>query len=144
MPQPEPGLVIRYAYLWSDEHRAGREEGVKDRPCAIIAALTTDDEGEVRVLVLPVTHTAPTQEELAIEIPASVKRHLGLDDAQSWIVVSESNEFLWPGPDLRRVKDGDDSTVAYGFLPPKLFTRVRQRFLKLDAARRAKRVPRTQ
>jgi hypothetical protein len=32
LPKPEPGLVIRYSYLWHDEHRQGREEGVKDRP----------------------------------------------------------------------------------------------------------------
>jgi hypothetical protein len=31
IPNPEPGLVISYAYLWHDEHHAGREEG-KDRP----------------------------------------------------------------------------------------------------------------
>ena len=38
MPLPVPGLVIRYSYLWHSEHLAGREEGTKDRPCAIIAA----------------------------------------------------------------------------------------------------------
>jgi len=26
IPNPEPGLVISYAYLWHHEHRAGREE----------------------------------------------------------------------------------------------------------------------
>ena len=38
LPTPRPGLVIRYAYLWADEHRRGAEEGLKDRPCAIVAA----------------------------------------------------------------------------------------------------------
>jgi hypothetical protein len=33
----------------------------------------------------------------AVEIPLPVKRHLGLDDNPSWIVVAEGNEFLWPG-----------------------------------------------
>jgi hypothetical protein len=34
-PAPQPGLLIRYFYLWErEEARAGREEGVKDRPCA--------------------------------------------------------------------------------------------------------------
>lgn len=27
IPNPEPGLVISYAYLWQPEHRAGLEEG---------------------------------------------------------------------------------------------------------------------
>ena len=35
-PEPQPGLVISYSYLWHHEHRAGREEGVKARPCVII------------------------------------------------------------------------------------------------------------
>jgi len=27
IPDPEPGLVISYAYLWHHEHQTGREEG---------------------------------------------------------------------------------------------------------------------
>jgi hypothetical protein len=34
--EPEPGLVISYAYLWHHEHRGGQEEGRKDRPCMIV------------------------------------------------------------------------------------------------------------
>ncbi len=143
LPTPEPGLVIRYSYLWHKEFMAGQEEGVKDRPCAIVAAIQTDDNGRRRVLVLPVTHSKPDNLELAIEIPASVKRHLGLDEEQSWIVLSESNEFLWPGPDLRRVRNGDDSTVAHGFLPPRLFATVCQRFIALEKKRQATRIQRT-
>jgi hypothetical protein len=29
-PNPEPGLVISYAYLWHHEHQVGREEGQKE------------------------------------------------------------------------------------------------------------------
>ncbi|HLZ84701.1 MAG TPA: growth inhibitor PemK, partial [Caulobacteraceae bacterium] len=100
-PQPLPGLVIRYSYLWHSEHLEGHEEGQKDRPCAIIASIRVDAAGDTRVLVLPVTHTAPTHAGVAVEIPTAVKRRLGLDSARSWIVLSEWNEFIWPGPDLR-------------------------------------------
>jgi hypothetical protein len=31
-----PGQVIRYAYLWWNEARVGRGDGVKDRPCGIV------------------------------------------------------------------------------------------------------------
>ena len=58
LPKPEPGLVIRYSYLWLREYRAGRQEGSKDRPCAIILALQADENGE-QVLVVPVTHSRP-------------------------------------------------------------------------------------
>jgi hypothetical protein len=39
IPNPEPGLVISYAYLWHGEHQAGREEGIKDRPSVIVLAV---------------------------------------------------------------------------------------------------------
>ncbi len=45
IPNPEPGLVISYAYLWHDEHRAGREEGQKDRPSVIVLAVEREADG---------------------------------------------------------------------------------------------------
>jgi hypothetical protein len=145
LPAPVPGLVIRYAYLWHREHLAGREEGEKDRPCAIVVALrAAEDAGETRVLVLPVTHSAPAQPTLAVEIPAPVKKRLRLDADRSWVVLSEWNEFVWPGPDLRRAPGGNESSVAYGMLPPGLFAIIRDRFLALATAAQARRVPRTE
>jgi hypothetical protein len=47
-----------------------------------------------------ITHSAPTDPTSAVEIPLPVKRHLGLDDDPSWIIVAEGNEFLWPGYDF--------------------------------------------
>lgn len=141
-PVPVPGLVIRYSYLWHLDHLAGREEGDKDRPCAIVAAITRKAD-ETRVLVLPVTHTPPGKDVPAVEIPLVTKQRLGLDDATSWIIVSEWNEFVWPGPDLRRIPDKDSSTVAYGVLPPALFFRIREAFAREVRARRAKPVTRT-
>ena len=131
LPQPVSGLVIRYSYLWYREHLEGREEGQKDRPCAIIAAVRADESGATRVLVLPITHSPPDHASLAVEIPAKVKQRLRLDEAQSWVVLSEWNEFVWPGPDLRRLPNADDATVAYGMLPPGLFATIRNRFLAL-------------
>ena len=131
--------------MWHSEHLAGREEGEKDRPCAIVAALRpADDAGETRVLVLPVTHNPPAQAALAVEIPAQVKQRLRLDAERSWVVLSEWNEFIWPGPDLRRAPGDDDNSVAYGMLPPRLFATIRDRFLAPATARGARRVPRTE
>jgi len=143
LPKPEPGLVIRYSYLWLREHRAGREDGSKDRPCAIILALHTDEDGE-QVLVVPVTHSPPENPMAALELPPTVKRHLGLDTERSWVVLSESNLFNWPGPDLRRIADRDDSSVAHGFLPPKFFAEMRRRFVALEAEARSRRVTRSE
>ena len=143
LPKPEAGLVIRYSYLWLREHLEGREEGTKDRPCAIVLALQ-DDDGETQVLVVPVTHSPADNPAAVLELPTVIKQHLGLDAERSWVVLSESNLFDWPGPDLRRVGDRDDSSVVYGFLPPRFFAELRRRFLALEAAARSTRVQRTE
>jgi hypothetical protein len=143
LPQPVPGLVIRYSYLWHTEQIQGREEGQKDRPCAIVAAIRSDETGGTRVLVLPITHSPPEQTSLAVEIPAKVKHRLQLDNAPSWVVLTEWNEFVWPGPDLRRLPDAGTSSVAYGMLPPGLFAAIRERFLALATSGQASRVRRT-
>ena len=143
LPEPVPGLVIRYSYLWAEEHRRGQEEGVKDRPCAIVL-MTADAQGEQWVTVLPVTHTPPANREFSVEIPAATKRRLGLDDERFWVVLSEANRFLWPGPDLRPARQGDARTVAYGQLPYTLFEEIRRKFIAAIRARRASVVPRSE
>jgi len=143
LPKPEPGLVIRYSYLWLREHQEGREEGAKNRPCAIILA-TREQEGATKTLVVPVTHSAPQRETDALELPAILKRQLGLDAERSWALVTESNFFTWPGPDLRRVGDRDDSSIVYGILPPKFFAELKRRWLAFESTHGPRRVPRTE
>jgi PemK-like, MazF-like toxin of type II toxin-antitoxin system len=87
MPIPNPGLVMPYAYLWHHEHRAGREEGQKNRPSVIVLTSAREADGTTLVTVFPITHSPPTDPNSAVEIPLPVKRHLGLDDDRSWIVV---------------------------------------------------------
>ncbi len=38
------------AYLWYREHLEGRDEGQKDRPCAIVAAIRADENGDTGVI----------------------------------------------------------------------------------------------
>lgn len=142
-PNPVPGLVIRYSYLWAREHARGQEEGIKDRPCAVIL-VTEDDRGERVVTVLPISHAAPADPQLAVEIPAPVKRRLSLDDDSSWVVLTEANRFIWPGPDLRPATPGDAGSAVYGSLPYALFERIRRKFLAALKARKAGAVRRTE
>jgi hypothetical protein len=144
LPKPVPGLVIRYSYLWHADHLEGVEEGRKDRPCALIAAIKTGKAGKLRTIVLPITHSSPNEPELAIEIPPKVKAALNLDSERSWIICVEWNEFVWPGPDLRRLPNADDTTISYGFLPPKLLKQATSKLLDLMRERRARRVLRTE
>jgi hypothetical protein len=144
LPVPVPGLVIRCSYLWANEHDAGRDEGVKDRPCAINVVVARTETSRERVIVLPVTHSPPIDPSTAIELPALTKKRLGLDDERSWIVIHEYNEFLWPGADLRRIGDGDDSTTVYGALPSRLLKTEQQRFLELFRKKTVRAVRRTE
>jgi mRNA-degrading endonuclease toxin of MazEF toxin-antitoxin module len=89
IPTPVVGLVIRYSYLWHREFLAGGRRRSKDRPCAIVAALRFDEDGETRVLVLPITHGPPNDTSACVEIPAKVKGQLGLDAARSWVVIND-------------------------------------------------------
>lgn len=123
LPKPEAGLVIRYSFLWRQEAEQGREEGVKDRPCAIVAAVARQDDGRYRVAVVPITHTPPKNPRDAIEIPPQIAKALGLDWARSWIVTGETNKFTWPGPDLRAAHAGG---FAFGRLPHGLTEQARQ------------------
>lgn len=125
-PLPQPGLVIRYSYLWEREARQGREEGVKDRPSAIILVVLREGQHPV-VRVLPITHTPPSDPNDGLELPAPTKRRLKLDSAASWVILAEANDFIWPGPDLRPAVPGDLSSVVYGFLPPRFMDVLRQR-----------------
>ena len=121
LPDPQPGLVISYLYLWHHEHNAGRDEGTKSRPCVIVLAVEKPADGSIMVRVAPITHSPPRT--AAMEIPRAVKRHLTLDDERSWIILDEINEFAWPGFDLRPIPPSRDR-FTYGFLPPRLFEQL--------------------
>lgn len=133
--------MISYSYLWAREHKRGQEEGLKDRPCAIVVVSQLDD-GEHVVTVLPISHAPQADPMLSVEIPTPVKRRLKLDDERSWIVLSEANRFIWPGPDLRPVTPGDAASVAYGLLPFALFEEVRMKLIAAIRAKRTRIVPR--
>jgi len=128
LPEPKSGLVIRYDYLWSHETVAGRLQG-KDRPACLVAA--SDSAANPRfVVILPITHTAPHGDTVGIEIPLKVRESLGLDDLQSWVVVSEHNVDEWPNGGLAAIP-GRPGVFTYGFIPPRLFVAIKEKFLEL-------------
>ena len=134
--------MLRYSYLWRQEHLRGQEEGIKDRPCAVILVTTTAEDGEM-VTVLPITHTPPANPDQAVELPQATKQRLNLDDERSWVMLTEANRFLWPGPDLRPRHPGDAASVVYGLLPHVLMEQIRLKFVALLKARRSAIVSRT-
>lgn len=128
LPEPRPGLVIRYDYLWMKETAAGRDQG-KERPACLVAAIDAVTTPRF-VVILPITHRRPAKSTAGVEIPAKVREALGLDDAPSWIIVSEHNVDEWPNDGLAPLP-GRPGIFSYGFIPPRLFAQVKTRFLEL-------------
>lgn len=140
LPSLEPGLVLSYIYLWRSEAEKGREEGTKVRPCVLVISIPTDvDKREV--MTVAITHSPPRRPNSAIEIPPAIKRRLGLDERQSWVVIDEANLFDWPSHDVRKAYA--DEGWAYGFLPPGFFKLVRLAVLNTIKEGRLRMVRRT-
>jgi len=129
LPEPKPGLVIRYDYLWTREAAAGKQQS-KDRPACLVAA--SDSTVAPRfVVILPITHSAPTNDTVGMEIPPKVAQALGLDEARNWVVVSDHNVDEWPNAGIAPLP-GRPDIFSYGFIPPRLVTQIRERFLELS------------
>jgi len=134
---PHAGQVINYSYLWRNEADEGREEGSKNRPCAIVLA---QEEG--RVVLAPITHSPPQAGSTAIEIPQQIKRQLGLDNETSWVVTSEVNVFTWPGYDLVPINRGNPSDIVFGTLPASLTKLILKRIKANALAKRLNHIDR--
>lgn len=124
---PPVGSLIAFDYLWVSQVLA-REEALKTYPCAVV--LQRQDMGPASVAyVLGMSHAAPLSGQRAIDVPRKLKRHLGLDDAPSWLYTDQLNVFTWPGPDLRPAsrlssRPNLHDTCVIGPLPTDWFAKV--------------------
>ena len=123
LPKPEPGLVLRYSFLFANQVE-------KERPVVIVTAVSEGEDESLIVRVVPITHTPPSrgEEQNSFELPTKIKEHLNLDDARSWVRLDEINVFHWAGYDLRPLPSGK---FDYGFLPPNFFGKLTARFSQL-------------
>jgi hypothetical protein len=128
LPEPKPGLVIRYDYLWNREAASGRDHG-KDRPACLVAASDSNTKPRF-VVILPITHSAPAGNTIGIAIPPRVRQALGLDDEPCWVIVLEHNIDAWPNGGLQPLP-GRPGIFSYGFIPPSLFLQIKTKFLEL-------------
>lgn len=102
----------------------------------MVVALRKREHG-MQLLVVPVTTRPPRPDDAFVEMPAGVRRHLGLGEERSWIITDEYNLFTWPGPDIRPIRSGGVIEPRYGSIPAKLFEQVRA---KIQAAARSGRL----
>jgi hypothetical protein len=125
-PTPEPGLLIHYEYLWRWQALENWETATKARPAAIVLVAGVAPD----VAVVPVTTQPPADDRETVEIPGKVAASLGLDTSRvSRVVVDEINMFRCPN-DLAPVPGQRPHSYHYGFVPPRLFQRIKQAVLK--------------
>lgn len=140
---PQPGDVIRYDFLWTEEQQRGQQAGTKDRPCAIVLATKPAVDGSKRLLLAPITHTPPSLKGKGIEVPPKVARHLGLDDERSWIKTHQVNVLTWQkGQIPYGVTPAKKGSWTYGRLPHSLSKRVFDEIRERSQKREVKRVDR--
>lgn len=123
--------MVRYDFLWKDEQRAGRDDGSKDRPCAIILVSKPKADGSTEVALCPITHSEPQGQETGVKIPLKMARHLGLDDQQSWIKTHELNSLIWPKDQVPfGISKSPSGAWSYGMLHKdigaQVFTQLRE------------------
>src|SRR5258708_38458923 len=84
LPDPKPGLVVNYRFLWSHEQTTGADEGAKDRPCAVVVATRRGPHGDIRTTVPPMRHRPPDAPTASMENPAPGCAFLGLGGGRPW------------------------------------------------------------
>ena len=98
----------------------------------MVVVLATEGTGAgVRVVVAPMTIRPPRADDPVVEVPAAVRRHLGLGDERRWIVGSEVNHFIWPGPDVRPARREANVSPYHGKIPARLLEQVRASFRRV-------------
>ena len=138
VPEPRPGLVFRYGYVWIDDYLRGHIDPAKDRPACILARIV-DDAATLEavkglkpatgdVLVLPITTRLPRTPDLSIEMNPDDKRACG------WMYASVLGHRFRiqsgrrPNADLSLVPGTD--RFDYGVAPPGLMRRIARGFLE--------------
>ncbi len=145
IPEPKPGLLFRYGYLWLEEGKSGRSDPSKDRPACIVARVAETTAslqvigGDIEpgdVIIFPITTRPPRHGSVGVELSADEKRQCGLDpEFPSWVIVSEFNADVWPNADMSLIPGRD--RFDYGVAHPGLMRRIGHKFAE---ARRTTRV----
>jgi len=115
VPQPVPGLIVSFSFLWAEEAERGLQEGQKDRPCVVLAAY--DSEHGKGASLVPVTHTAPHDPTHAIAVPAALKAMPGLDDAPAWSSAGNGTSRTGPASTCAQLQGGQAASTTTGSCP---------------------------
>ncbi len=91
----------------------GPRGGVKDRPCAIVLAVSAaqDRTGSSSCPSPTRRHSRLTRGSSCAPRPRPASGWT--TNERSWPIMSEGNDFIWPGPDLRPVAGQGSESIAY-------------------------------
>jgi hypothetical protein len=106
LPEPLPGLVIGFDFLFREEAAAGQENASRPHPCAIILVTTEGPRRRVRVLAISHAPPSASQARHYLQLTPAECRQMGLDSGNHWINLRDINSFDWPGYDLRPIAPG--------------------------------------
>ena len=122
LPEPVPGLVIGYEFLFREDAAAGRENANRPHPCGLI--LVTEDGPHRRVRLVAISHSPPSPSEAGhhLQLTSAECRQMGLDSGDHWINLRDINSFDWPGYDLRPIAPG--RSYVFGRMSKGTFSRV--------------------
>jgi len=98
---PKAGDMVRYDFLWDHEHRKGQTEGTKDRFCFVVIATKPQEDGSNRLLLAPITHTPPSSDDRAIDMPPKLGRSV-VTSASMMIALGSRRTLPTPSP-VRRI-----------------------------------------
>jgi hypothetical protein len=88
----------------------------------VVVAIQPSGAEPLRAIVCAITHTSPPAAEGPVEIPRDVKKYLGLDADQSWVITSEVNVVDWDDPGIAPLATGQ---WTYGLIPRRLAEQIR-------------------
>jgi len=125
--KPEPGLVIRYDFLWHEDQTQGQIHGRKDRPSAIIVVSETDESGNSDVYLCPITHSPCRNDETGFEIPLKLAKYLNLDDQRSWVKTHQINVLSWQKDVIPYgVSRANKDSWVFGMMPQRFTEQIIQ------------------
>jgi hypothetical protein len=85
------GTVLLYPYLWKSEDERGLKDGRKSRP-TVVGIIATGKDGSRKAVFFPLTTLQPAEGRLAVEVPETEKRRVGLTSTgPTWIILDEYN-----------------------------------------------------
>ncbi|WP_299592829.1 hypothetical protein [uncultured Tateyamaria sp.] len=134
LPEPRPGLVVGYDFLFREQADVGMENANKPHPSAII--LVVRKELQTRVSLLAISHAppSPTEAPYRLKLTSAECRQMGLDSGDHWVNLRDINSFDWPGYDL--VPSAPGKQFVYGTMSRHTFIRIVEA-LKACAGRRS-------